>query len=77
MAAMELEDEACSLSQTTRVNDHASALRAAAALRRLADRLERETVGRARSDGWSWREIGAALGVSGQAAHKRHRRENP
>lgn len=49
-------------------------LRAVAALRRLADRLEALQVDNARAHGWSWDEIGAALGVSRQAVHKRYAR---
>jgi len=49
-------------------------LRAVAALRRLAERLEALQVGNARQQGWSWDEIGAALGVSRQAVHKKHAR---
>ncbi|GHF37948.1 MULTISPECIES: hypothetical protein [Streptomyces] len=49
-------------------------LRAVAALRRLVERLETLQVGNARSQGWSWEEIGAALGVSRQAVHKKHAR---
>jgi DNA-directed RNA polymerase specialized sigma24 family protein len=62
---------------TVEGEDPAAALRAVAALRRLTDQLERDTVVRARIAGWSWREIGAALGVSGQAAHKKHRADVP
>ncbi len=47
-------------------------LRAVAALRRLAERLEALQVDSARRQGWSWDEIGAALGVSRQAVHKKH-----
>jgi len=47
-------------------------LRAVAALRRLVDRLEALQVDNARRRGWSWEEIGAALGVSKQAVHKKH-----
>ena len=47
-------------------------LRAVAALRRLAERLESLQVDNARDLGWSWDEIGAALGVSRQAVHKKH-----
>lgn len=49
-------------------------LRAVAALRRLAERLEALQVDSARRQGWSWDEIGAALGVSRQAVHKKHAR---
>jgi hypothetical protein len=52
--------------------DPAEGLAAAVALRRLADRLEAGQVERAVLDGWSWQEIAAALGVSRQAAHKKH-----
>ncbi|MET8681068.1 hypothetical protein ABZW18_26675 [Streptomyces sp. NPDC004647] len=49
-------------------------LRAVAALRRLVERLEALQVDSARRQGWSWEEIGAALGVSRQAVHKKHAR---
>ncbi len=49
-------------------------LRAVAALRRLVERLEELQVDNARRQGWSWEEIGAALGVSRQAVHKKHAR---
>ncbi len=49
-------------------------LRAVAALRRLVERLEALQVDAARRLGWSWEEIGQALGVSKQAVHKKHGR---
>lgn len=49
-------------------------LHAVAALRRLVERLEALQVGNARQQGWSWEEIGTALGVSRQAVHKKHSR---
>ncbi|HVR31170.1 MAG TPA: helix-turn-helix domain-containing protein [Acidimicrobiia bacterium] len=52
----------------------ADGLRAVVVLRRLADRLEDRHVAAARSQGWTWEEIGDALGVSRQAVHKKHRR---
>ena len=54
--------------------DPAVGLRAVAALRRLADQLEALQVGNARAQGWSWDAIGALLGVSKQAVHKKHAR---
>jgi len=42
------------------------------ALRRFADEYERELVIDARRAGHSWDEIGAALGVPRQTAHRRH-----
>lgn len=53
--------------------DPALGLRAVAALRRLAEQLEDLQVAQAREQGWSWAEIAAALGVSKQAVHKKHR----
>lgn len=47
------------------------AFAAVVALRRLAATLERETVDRALAIGWTWADIGQALGMSAQAAHKR------
>ena len=52
--------------------DPAEALAAVVALRRLADRLERAAVARAIQDGWTWQQVAEALGVTRQAAHKRH-----
>jgi hypothetical protein len=49
-------------------------LRAVAALRQLVERLEVLQVDSARRCGWSWEEIGQALGVSKQAVHKKHGR---
>lgn len=56
--------------------DPADGLRAAALLRRLAEQLEARHVTAARVAGWSWQDIGDALGVSRQAVHKKHRRGN-
>ncbi len=52
--------------------DPAEGFAAVLALRRLADRLEAGQVERAVREGWSWSEIAASLGVSRQAAHKKH-----
>lgn len=52
-------------------------LRAALALRRLAETLERLQVQNARRRGWSWQEIAAALEVSKQAVHKRYAADAP
>lgn len=56
--------------------DPADGLRAAALLRRLAEQLEARHVTAARVAGWSWQDIGDALGVSRQAVHKKYRRDN-
>ena len=55
-------------------DDPAEALAAVVALRRLADQLERDAVARALELGWTWAQIAEALGVSRQAAHKKHAR---
>jgi len=49
-------------------------LRAVAALRALAERLEVLQVDNARALGWSWQEIATRLGVSKQAVHRKHGR---
>ncbi|MDF4250516.1 MULTISPECIES: hypothetical protein [unclassified Streptomyces] len=74
MAGTEAEgaDEAVHTAQAALDGDPAVGLRAVAALRRLAERLEVLQVDSARRQGWSWDEIGAALGVSRQAVHKKH-----
>lgn len=65
-------ESATSLSKQAASNDPSIGLRAAAALRRLADQLEHEQVRRARTAGWSWREIALALEVSKQAVHHKY-----
>ncbi len=54
--------------------DPAEGLRAVAALRRLAESLEARQVMTARRAGWTWEQIGDALGVSRQAVHKKYRK---
>lgn len=53
-------------------SDPAEELASAVALRRLADELEDAAVDRAVAAGWSWARIAEALGVTRQAAHKKH-----
>jgi DNA-directed RNA polymerase specialized sigma24 family protein len=64
--------EATELATEAASKDPAVGLRAVAALGRLLSRLEALQVERARAEGWSWEEIGGALGVSRQAVHKKH-----
>lgn len=54
--------------------DPAEALAAVVSLRRLADRLELASVQCAIDQGWTWTQVAQALGVTRQAAHKRHAR---
>jgi hypothetical protein len=60
------------LAEAASGRDPAMGLRAARALRELAERLEALQVDNARSHGWSWQEIAAFLGVSKQAVHKKY-----
>lgn len=48
------------------------AMAAALALRELADQVERNAVRKALDEGWTWAQIAEALGVTRQAAHKKH-----
>jgi transposase-like protein len=54
--------------------DAENALRALRALRGELDMLESELVTRAIRTGASWSQVARALGISKQAAHKKHRR---
>lgn len=53
-------------------DDPAIGFRAVLALRRLADQVEATNIASAREQGWSWKQIGDALGISRQAAHKKY-----
>lgn len=63
------------LATATTSDDPAVGLRAALALRRLAERVEANQVAVARSKGWSWQQIGDALGVTRQSVHAKHGKE--
>jgi DNA-directed RNA polymerase specialized sigma24 family protein len=64
--------DAMRLAESVDSSDPAVGLRAVASLRALVERLEALHVEQAREQGWSWQEIGAALGVSKQAVHRKH-----
>jgi len=49
-------------------------LRAVAALRTLAERLELLQVQNARDLGWSWQDIASRLGVTKQTVHRKYGR---
>lgn len=53
------------------------ALAAVVALRVMAEQLERKAVKAAIAQGWSWSQVAEALGVTKQAAHKRHANSIP
>ena len=60
------------LAEAASGQDPAAGLRAARALRELAERLEAMQVRNARDHGWSWQEVAFFLGVSKQAVHKKY-----
>ena len=57
-------------------DDPALGLRASLALHRLAERVEANNVAAAREKGWSWQQIGDALGVTRQSVHTKYNKES-
>ncbi|HEX3842672.1 MAG TPA: hypothetical protein VHU85_17910 [Acidimicrobiales bacterium] len=57
-------------------DDPGIGLRASLALHRLAERVEANHVESAREKGWSWQQIGDALGVTRQSVHTKYRKES-
>jgi hypothetical protein len=55
--------------------DPGSGLRASVALHRLAERIEANQVRGARIAGWSWQQIGDALGITRQSVHAKYGKE--
>ena len=66
--------EGVALAAAASGRDPETGLRAIRALRDLTDRLESLQVDNARQQGWSWQAIAERLGVTRQAAHKKHAR---
>jgi hypothetical protein len=58
-------------------DDPAVGLRASSALHRLAERVEANHVASARTQGWTWQQIGDALGVTRQSVHTKYGKEAP
>jgi Homeodomain-like domain len=52
--------------------DPAPGLGASLALHRLAERVEAHQVVAARRQGWSWQQIGDALGITRQSVHAKY-----
>jgi hypothetical protein len=69
---MEIEDLSVNLSS----GDPGVGLRASLALHRLAERVEANQVSLARKQGWSWQQIGDALGVTRQSVHTKYNKES-
>ncbi|QWF84722.1 helix-turn-helix domain-containing protein [Amycolatopsis sp. CA-230715] len=60
------------LAKRVRSADPAMGLRAVGALHRLAEQVEALSVARARDQGWTWEQIGDALGMSRQSVHAKY-----
>jgi hypothetical protein len=56
--------------------DPAMGLRATLALARLAEWVDANNVASAREKGWSWQQIGDALGVTRQSVHTKYNKES-
>jgi hypothetical protein len=59
-------------SEQLHTTDPATGLRAVGALHRLAERVESMHVAEARQAGWSWEQIGDALGITRQSVHAKY-----
>ncbi|KAB8197498.1 hypothetical protein FH608_002805 [Nonomuraea phyllanthi] len=60
------------LTERIRANDPDMGLRAVGALHRLAEQVEAVSVALAREQGWTWEQIGDALGMSRQSVHAKY-----
>jgi hypothetical protein len=72
LTRMDIEKLSLNLSS----DDPAIGLRASLALHRLAERVEANQVSSAREKGWSWQQIGDALGVTRQSVHTKYTKES-
>jgi hypothetical protein len=72
LTGMDIEKLSVNLSS----DDPAIGLRASLALHRLAERVEANHVASAREKGWSWQQIGNALGVTRQSVHTKYNKES-
>ena len=72
LTRMDIEELSVNLSS----DDPAIGLRASLALHRLAERVEANQVASAREKGWSWQQIGDALGVTRQSVHTKYNKES-
>ena len=69
-----LVEQTLNLAEGAASNDPDVGLRAVAALRALAGRLEMLQVENARTLGWSWQDIASRLGVTKQTVHRKYGR---
>ena len=71
LTGVDLEELSVNLSS----DDPATGLCASLALHRLAERVEAHHVALAREKGWSWQQIGDALGVTRQSVHTKYNKD--
>jgi hypothetical protein len=69
-----MEPEVLEIAEGAASRDPDVGLRAVAALRTLAERLEVLQVQTARELGWSWQDIAERLGVTKQTVHRKYGR---
>jgi DNA-directed RNA polymerase specialized sigma24 family protein len=69
-----MEPEVLEIAEGAASSDPDVGLRAVAALRTLAERLEVLQVQTARELGWSWQDIAERLGVTKQTVHRKYGR---
>lgn len=62
------------IAERVRSGDVAVGLCAVGALHRLAEQVEAVSVRQAREQGWTWEQIGDALGMSRQSVHAKYGR---
>ena len=62
------------LTSSIESDDPVIGLRAVLALRRLAEQVEANQVALARQQGWSWQQVGDALGITRQSVHAKYGR---
>ena len=72
LTSMDFEKLSANLSS----DDPTIGLRASLALHRLAERVEANQVAAARGKGWSWQQIGDALGITRQSVHTKYNKES-
>jgi DNA-binding IclR family transcriptional regulator len=65
-------ESSLAITEAASASDPDTGLRAVAALRTLAERLEILQVDNARKLGWSWQDIATRLGVTKQTVHRKH-----
>jgi len=72
-----MPDDVDDLADALGAEDPGLGLRAASALHRLAERVEATKVAEARAQGWTWQQIGDALGVTRQSVHLKYGKDLP